>query len=165
MKTLFLMRHAKASPTLGNVSDAERPLLEEGRAAAERVGTFLKTESIPVDIAICSTAARAKETCEIVLRAAGIGYEVNCEQRIYDGGTVSLLEVISEAEDSQQTLLLVGHNPVLEDLVRELTGQIISLSPATLIEISLKLKDWGEVVGAKGHLNRVVRAKDLPSVD
>ena len=161
MKTLFLMRHAKASPAQGNQADIDRTLLVEGRAAAERVGKLLKSERVSIDFAVSSPAARAQETCEIVLRAAGIDLDVRLEQRIYDGGTVSLVEVISETGDRRNALLLVGHNPVLEDLVNVLTGQIVQLAAGSLTEITLEQNSWGEVGGAQGQLKRVIRPADL----
>lgn len=155
------MRHAKASPAQGNQADSDRPLLAEGRAAAERVGKLLKSERLLVDSAVSSPAARAQETCEMVLRAAGIDLDVHLEQPIYDGGTVSLLEVISKTEDRRNTLLLVGHNPVLEDLVNVLTGQMVQLAAGALTEITLEQNSWSEVGGGQGQLKRVVRPADL----
>lgn len=144
-------------------SDLDRPLVEAGKEASARIGQFLKTENLAIDLAFCSTAARARETCEIVLQAAETALDVKCEQRIYDGGTPSLLKVISEAEDRQNSVLLVGHNPVLEDLVSVLTGQNVQLSPATLVQITLGLNGWSEIDRAKGQLERVVRPADLPA--
>lgn len=147
----------------GDQSDFDRPLLDEGRTAAKRVGNFLKTENLIVDVACSSPAARAQETCRMVLQEAENDLDVRLEQRIYDGGSVSLLEVISEAEGTRNTLLLVGHNPVLEDLVKLLTGQMVQLPAASLTEITFALNSWAEVPGAHGQLKRVVRPADLQS--
>lgn len=162
MRILLLMRHAKASPSKAGLGDIDRPLLDEGRNAAERVGKFLKSEKLAIDLALSSTAVRARETLEAVLQGAAVSLTIRTDQRLYDGGPSRLLEVLSEIDDNLKTILLVGHNPVLEDLVSELTGQNAQLAPATLTIITLDLSEWIEVVGAKARLDRVVRAADLP---
>ncbi|MEP6637459.1 MAG: histidine phosphatase family protein [Acidobacteriota bacterium] len=161
MKTLLLMRHAKAVPSKGGLADFDRALLAQGRMAAAQVGDVLKSENVQVDVALSSPAARARETIETVLQAAGLSVEVRYDQRLYEGGTADLLEVISEMEDDASNLLLVGHNPVLEELVAALTGQAVQLSPGTLAKINLDLKNWRSIGKTKGTLDRVVRPQEL----
>lgn len=161
MKTLLLMRHAKASPSVPGVADFDRPLLEEGRIAAALVGSFLKREQFTIDEAISSPAVRARETIESVLLAAGVSLEVHADQRLYEGGSLLLLEVVSEIDDYLETVLLVGHNPVLEDLVQHLTGERVHLSPATLTHMECDAEKWSEIHTAEHKLRKVVRAKDL----
>ena len=155
------MRHAKASPSTAGVADFDRPLLEVGRVAAALVGSLLERETLTVDMAICSPALRARETIESVLQAAGMSLNVRADQRLYEGGALLLLEVLSKVDDDLQTVLLVGHNPVLEDLVHHLTGGSVHLSPATLTHIEFDARKWSEIHAATNKLCRVVRAKDL----
>ena len=161
MKTLMLMRHAKASPSVPGVADFDRPLLEEGRMAAALVGSFLKREQFTIDVAISSPAVRARETIESVLQAAGMSLEVQVDQRLYEGGSLLLLEVLSEIDDDLEAVLLVGHNPVLEDLVQHLTGESVHLYPATLTHVESDAGKWSEIHAATHKLRSVVRAKDL----
>lgn len=161
MRTLLLMRHAKASASTAGIADVDRPLLDEGRDAAARVGAFLKRENLRLDVALSSSAIRAQETIESVLRAAGSSLKVRPDQRLYDGGSLRLIEVLSEVDDNLETILLVGHNPVLEDLVQHLTGESVHLSPATLTHVELVTEKWSEIDAAKNKLRRVVRAKEL----
>lgn len=155
------MRHAKASPSTAGVSDFDRPLVEEGRVGAARVGSFLKREKFKVDEAISSPAIRARETIESVLQAAGMSLKVRADQRLYEGGSLALLEVLAEVDNDLQTVLLVGHNPVLEDFVQHLTGESVHLSPATLTHVELDVEEWSEIHAATNKLCRVVRARDL----
>ena len=155
------MRHAKASPSTAGIADVDRPLLDEGRDAAARVGAFLKREKLTVDVALSSSAVRAQETIESVLRSAGIALKVRTDQRIYDGGSFRLLEVLSEVDDNLKTVLLVGHNPVLEDLVQHLTEVSVHLSPATLTQVELADEKWSAIPAGRNKLLRVVRAKEL----
>lgn len=155
------MRHAKASPNIAGVADFDRPLLEEGREAAALVGSFLTREKFRVDLAICSPAARARETIESVLESAGISLKVRADQRLYEGGSLLLLEVLSEVEDDLQTVLLVGHNPVLEQVVQQLTGESVHLSAGSLCHVELNAAKWSEIHAAVHKLSRVVRPQDL----
>ena len=163
MKTLLLMRHAKASPSQAGVSDSDRPLLDEGRDAAERIGNFIKMERLTVDAALSSPAVRARQTIDAVLHAAGMSLKVHGDERLYEGGPLRLLEVLSEVDDSRNSVLLVGHNPVLEEFVQLLTGETIHLSPGTLAQIDIDATQWSGIGEMKSMLRRVVRPKELPT--
>ncbi len=161
MKTLLLMRHAKAAPSTAGVADFDRPLLEEGRAAAALVGSFLKREKFTVNVALSSPAVRARETIESVLQAAALSLEVRTDERLYEGGALLLLEVLARVEDDLRTVLLLGHNPVLEEVVQQLTGESVHLSAGALTHIELDAVKWSEIHAAKHKLCRVVRPQEL----
>lgn len=161
MKILLLMRHAKASPSDAGVADVDRSLVEEGRVAAERIGKFLKTENLTLDNVLSSSATRARETAAAVLLAAGVTLEVRSDQRLYEAGPLRLLEVISELKDDINTVLLVGHNPALEDLLQILTGRAEHMSPGTIARIDLKDSTWSQAVKENGTLEWIVRPKEL----
>lgn len=161
MKTLLLMRHAKASTSQTGLADIDRSLLDEGRDAAERIGKFLKRESLKVEAALSSPAVRARQTIDGVLRAAEISLEVRTDHRLYEGGQLRLLEVLSEVDANLNSVLLVGHNPVLEEFVQLLTGETVSLSPGTLAQLDLEVTQWSEIGETKNTVRRVVRPKEL----
>jgi phosphohistidine phosphatase len=160
-RTLLLMRHAKASPTISGVSDFERPLLAEGRNAAALVGSFIKREQLAIDYALSSPAVRARETIESVLEAAELSLNVNTDQRLYEGGPQHLAEALAEVDSDLSVVLLVGHNPVLEDLVQLLTGERVHLSPGTLTQVEVVATGWSEIGSVENKLRRVVRPKEL----
>lgn len=127
MKTLYLLRHGKSSwddsadgPAL---DDHDRPLAPRGEKAAERVGHYLKEHKAHIDLALCSTALRAEDTLRRVLTAMdGAAFPVEYERGLYLCGAHVLLERLRDAPDSAASLMLVGHNPDLHDLTRDLTG-------------------------------------------
>ena len=160
MKTLLLMRHAKASPSATGMADFDRPLVDEGRVAARRIGKSLKGE-IQVDAALSSTAARTRETIETVLQSAAMPIDTRYDQRIYDGGPLCVVEVISEIDNDSNAVLLVGHNPALEDLLQVLTGEDVHLSPGTLAKIDLEVNEWSEVGPGSGVIDKILRPKEL----
>ena len=164
-RTLLLMRHAKTSPSTGGVSDSDRPLLAEGKDAAARVGAFIKREQFAVDFALSSPALRARETIDSVLAAAGLTLNVNTDQRLYEGGPQLLVEVLADVDNDLRGVLLVGHNPVLEDLIHLLTGERVHLSPGTLAQVEVAATGWSEVGSAKNKLRRVLRPKELSKDD
>lgn len=155
------MRHAKASPSHASVSDFDRPLLDEGRDAAKRIGEFLSREMLTVDAAVTSPAIRARQTIDVALQAAGMFLEARADDRLYEGGPLLILEVLSEVNSSLNSVLLVGHNPVLEEFVQLLTGETVNLSPGTLAQVDLEASKWGEIGETKNTLRRVVRPKEL----
>jgi phosphohistidine phosphatase len=161
MKSLFLLRHAKTAPALFGQDDSDRPLTAEGRQAAERIGEFIAKDGLTITAALCSPALRARETIDLVLSAAELSLVPTFYSTIYEGGPLALLELIAEVEDDAEDLLVVGHNPALEDLQTILTGQSAHFSPGTLAKIVFETEKWGEIGSAKGTLQRIVSPKDL----
>lgn len=149
MKTLLLLRHARPSRNSPTGRDFDRPLVEEGRAAAQLVGQLLRRRQLSPDLILCSPAIRARQTIELVIEAAGVTSRLLFEERIFEAGVEQLIELISEvSEDETDMLLLVGHNPGLEELIARLTGTPTSMLPATLARIDLDIATWDELRAA-----------------
>jgi phosphohistidine phosphatase len=161
IKTLFLLRHAKASPTVAGVTDFDRPLHEQGKKAAELIGQLLSSRGVTLDLILSSPAVRARETIEFVMQAAGLTTELRYDQRIYEGGPVQLLEIISDIQDDRHPVMMVGHNPSFEELVQVLTGQAEHLSAGALAKIVFATATWREIQEKKGRLDWVVQPKEL----
>ena len=156
MKTLFLLRHAKAeNPTTG-LADLDRALNGRGRNEAQAIGTLLKKQDQKFDLVLCSTAARARQTTELVLAAAELAANVRYDRRIYEAGPLRLLEVISEIEEDPSTVLLVGHNPAMEELLKILTGSLEQMATGTMAKIELSV-EWSQALEGKGTLDLIVK--------
>jgi phosphohistidine phosphatase len=112
MRKLILLRHAHAESATPGQSDRDRPLSREGLAEAEAAGRWLKDHGHVPDRILCSPAARTLQTLEQVLLALGY-IEQRTEPRIYEATPGTLLQVADEHRDCR-SLLLVGHNPGLE---------------------------------------------------
>ena len=156
MKTLFLLRHAKASSGSSTLPDFERPLNEQGRTQARLVGRYLKRQQIAPDLVLGSPAVRVRQTTDIVAATAGLTSEISFDVRIYEASCRRLFEVLSEIDEKNRHVLLVGHNPGLEELLRQLTGRFESLSTATLAMVSLSGSTWTSVADHAGHLDWLV---------
>ena len=161
MKDLLLMRHAKSSWKDAKLADFERPLNDRGRKAAALMGKYIAKENISIDLVVSSPAVRARQTIEQMLRAAKRSVELRFDQLIYEATSTRLLEVISQVEDERKSVLLVGHNPGMEEFLATLVGGEQHMPTASLAIISLQSKKWDKVSGSKADLTAFIKAKDL----
>ncbi len=117
MKTLYLLRHAKSSWNDSSLRDFDRPLNDRGRADAPVIGKHLASEDLGDPLLICSPALRTRETAQLVLLNANLHVDPRFDERIYEASLRDLLQVVSETDDARETLILIGHNPGLEELL------------------------------------------------
>ena len=171
MKKLTLLRHAKSGWDDPVSRDFDRPLNAKGKRAAARVGQYLRAQDIHFDHVVASPAVRVVETIEHLAEGTGELMAPAWDKRIYLASAVSLLDVVQEADDAYESLLLVGHNPGLEDLVLMLVpdrpedaarDQVEEKFPtASVAEISFPVERWEDVRPNGGELSRFVRPRDL----
>jgi phosphohistidine phosphatase len=126
-RTLVVVRHAK-SDWQHDLADEERPLAPRGRREAPLIGPWVATHVGELDLVICSTAVRARQT----LALSGLSGMVKYDERVYAASYQDLMSVVDEVSDDVTKLALVGHNPGLSDLVRILTNEPIELKTAAV---------------------------------
>jgi phosphohistidine phosphatase len=160
MKTLLILRHAKSSWDNPDSSDFDRPLNQRGLETAPFIGNLMCEKDLRVDLILSSPARRARETTMLVREAAGFDAEIRYDERIYEASPITLLHILAETEDEFDAVLLVGHNPGLEGLIKILTGGGLSMPTAALAEIVLEIDFWSKIAADGGKLNFVVRPKD-----
>ena len=169
MRTLTLLRHAKSGDDGLVARDFDRRLNAKGRRAARAIGAYLKGEGLRFDAVVASPAVRVVETLEEVGTGYGTALAPTWERRIYLAALDDLLDVVRDAPEEAERLLLAGHNPGLEQLVLALVpgsdrtrGEVEEKYPtASLAEIALDVAGWGEVAPGTGRLVRFVRPRDL----
>ena len=120
-RTIVLLRHAKAD--WPQVPDHERPLAERGRQDAPAAGRRLTDDGIAPDLALCSTAARTRETWKLAAHEMSHRPRTVYEERIYDASLGDLLALLGETPDDIGSLLLIGHNPGMHALADALSGE------------------------------------------
>ncbi|HZE71658.1 MAG TPA: histidine phosphatase family protein [Pyrinomonadaceae bacterium] len=162
MKTLYLLRHAKSSWKDETLLDIERPLNGRGRRASHIIGNFLKREKIVPDLVLSSSAVRARQTTDIVMAAAKLITDLRFDERIYEADPGRLLEVVKQIEKSKKIVLLVGHNPGLEEFLMLLTGSDETMPTGALTKVVLKASNWAAIGDRGGTLEWIVRPKKLP---
>ena len=120
-RTLVLFRHAKSA--WPDVPDHERPLANRGIRAAPVMGRWLRDAGLVPDLVLCSTARRARETWQFAQAGLAASPPVTFDGRIYAAAPADLLAVIREVPPATGTLLLIGHNPSIEDLALMLVSR------------------------------------------
>ncbi|MDI4664153.1 histidine phosphatase family protein [Xanthobacter autotrophicus] len=173
MRRLILLRHAKSDWPDG-IADPERPLAQRGRMAAPRIGTYIAHEQLVPDRVLVSPARRTRETWDLVAAQLPPVKVVASEPRIYDAATARLLSVVREQPREAHSLMLVGHNPGLQDLAEMLvsSGAASHLSrmaekfpTGALAVIDLPVDEWCDVAPATARLDRFVTPRELPGND
>jgi phosphohistidine phosphatase len=119
-RQLVLLRHAKSE--WPDVADHERPLAERGRRDAPAVGRWLRTADITPDLVVCSSARRARETWKLASPELRAKVPTRYEQRVYDASPGELIVLVNETPEDVRTLLVIGHNPTVQQLAVSLAG-------------------------------------------
>jgi phosphohistidine phosphatase len=121
-RTLLVLRHAKTEDSRPGSKDSERRLTPDGERHALGVGDYLRTEGITVDTVLCSSAARARQTFDLLKLGDQLDPDrVEIADRFYNAGTDTLINAVRELPDDCNVALLVGHAPGAPGVVYELT--------------------------------------------
>ena len=130
-RTLLVLRHAKTEDTRPGSKDSERRLTPEGERHALEVGDYLRTQGITVDTVLCSSAARARQTLDLLKLGDQLDPErVEIADRFYNAGTDTLINAVRELPDDSHVALLVGHAPGAPGVVYELADPTSSTPEA-----------------------------------
>ncbi|MGL4543917.1 MAG: SixA phosphatase family protein [Polymorphobacter sp.] len=168
MKKLILLRHAKSvEDPVGR--DFDRPLNRRGKRAGIRMGQWFADEGVHFDAVLASPALRVRATIEAVEQGIGFALAPKFEPRIYLASAATLLEVVQATDDAAASLLLVGHNPGLEDLVLILAAEgdalraqaEIKYPTATIAVLEVDVARWADVDEGRARLRHFVRPRDL----
>jgi phosphohistidine phosphatase len=146
-RTLVVIRHAK-SDWQHDLVDEERPLAPRGRREAPLIGPWVTANAGEVDLVICSTAVRTRETLALSgLTPATVTYD----GRVYAATYQELMSVVDEVPDEVTTAALVGHNPGLSDLVRTLTNEPLELKTSAVAVLTWR-GGWPDVWSRRASL-------------
>jgi phosphohistidine phosphatase len=122
MKRLFLLRHAKSSWEDSELADHDRPLAARGRRAAKLMRGHMLREGITPGLVLCSSSRRTVETLGRIAPALDEAVPTLIEQDLYAASAERLLDRLRAVEDDVESVLLIGHNPAIEDLALTLAG-------------------------------------------
>ncbi|WP_417620989.1 SixA phosphatase family protein [Parasphingorhabdus sp.] len=171
MKKLTLLRHAKSSWDDPVDRDFDRPLNKKGKRAAAVMGNFIRRNGLTFDQILASPAVRVIETLEHVEEASGLAMEPTWDRKIYLASSATLLDVLRGANADAGHILMVGHNPGLEDLIFDLVpddgssparNEVETKYPtAALAEMTLAIDSWAGITEKCGALDRFTRPRDL----
>ena len=170
MKTLSLLRHAKSSWDDPVQRDYDRPLNARGKRAARTIGQWMARQRLAFDAVIASSATRVQEPLAFVGEGRGEPFDPIWDKRIYMASAASLFDIVRETGDDIGHLLLVGHNPGLEELLLLATeGEQSPLRAeaeekyptATFATLVFDVDGWDAIEESKARLACFTRPRDL----
>ena len=162
-KRLALVRHAKSSWADPGIIDHDRPLSSRGRRAALLVGGHLRQVGLRPDLVLCSSATRAQETLELLQLPTGS--EVLIDGELYAAPAGVLLARLRQVPAEVTCVLLIGHNPGIE----ELAGMLVAVGTplpekfptAAVADLSLPIRTWRELDAGSGELSAFITPRSL----
>lgn len=166
-RELLVLRHAKSSWDTDARTDFERPLAKRGRRDAPRMGLWVRENDLVPDHVVSSPAKRAVETVRLALAEMGVDEAaVVWEDEVYDSDASILLDVLAACPDDRRRVLLVGHNPSLEDLVAHLADGVDvpsggKLFPTAALAHFAMPDDWRQLRRGCAELLALVRPRTL----
>jgi phosphohistidine phosphatase len=162
MRELLLMRHAKSSWDEPALRDHDRPLNRRGQLDAARIGRLLRDEGIAPDVVAFSTAERASQTVELLIDGLDEAVDARVVPELYLASPQDCVQVASSIPSECQRLLIVAHNPGLEELVASLSGRAERFPTAALARFEVDLDDWGTLsLSTPARMTALWRPKEL----
>ena len=171
-KTIYLARHAKSSWKSHAQTDFDRPLSKRGMKNAEKMGVELAKLNWMPECIISSPALRASQTCHILCENIGFPSDhIVWSRDIYAAYMVTLLHALSREPETTKSVMLVGHNPAIEDLLLHLCGEAIwkdhaqkngkLFTTGNIAKISVD-NTWKSLAMGGAKLAQLLRPKELP---
>ncbi len=146
MKTLYLMRHAKASKEMDKYSDIERPLTNQGVEDVKRIGKLLNQQNLQIRNIVSSPALRTKESSYVLAKELGLTENhIHINEELYEADLTSMEESVYTLPDEWDHALLVGHNPSISQFAASLVTIQESMPTCGFIAIGLNIDKWTDL--------------------
>jgi phosphohistidine phosphatase len=161
LKTLYLLRHAKAESAHARENDFDRKLAERGREACQDVGEYMKAKNYLPQLVLSSSSARTTETFALVMQAAGIAPAHQFEKTLYLATADDVLRHIHLVSPDVESLLMIGHNPGMHHIALILAepkssdlhvNLELKYPTASLTVLCFNVDSWTEVSSGMGEL-------------
>lgn len=169
-KYLYLLRHAKASSDTSTLADHERPLAPRGRRAAALLAEHFDRSDIRPEMILCSSATRTRQTLEPIATSMGLAERVHVDPGLYGATAEEVLSRLRAVDGQVTSVLVVGHNPGLQDLAvalagddRETVGRLRwHFPPGTLVTVTAG-DTWRQLSPATAQVTSVIIPDQLPT--
>jgi len=164
VKKLYLLRHAKAAAAAVGDADRERPLTERGQRAARALARWMAEKRLEPELILCSSATRTRQTLALILPSFARARQVLYEDALYLADARGLLARLRQVPASVASVLLVGHNPGLEELAAQLAGGSRRLGdglPTGALVVFELAADWDEAGDKAARFVGLVTPKEL----
>ena len=172
MRTLLLLRHAKSSWDTPELDDHARPLNLRGVRAAQQMAVYLHEEGLQPNLVLCSSACRTQQTLDALRPVLGETVDVHIEDGLYGASSAEILRRLRLVEPAISSVMVIGHNPGLEDLAVELASDG---APAALTQLRTKFPTaalaildagrdtWARLSPGQAYLSEIVLPRHLSS--
>jgi phosphohistidine phosphatase len=174
MPTLSLFRHAKSSWADPMLGDFDRPLAPRGEKAAAAMGAFIAAEGLMPDLILCSGSARTRQTLALASQDWPSQPGIRYEDALYHATVPAMLAQLRAAPDDKRHVMMVGHNPGMQDFALQLVGGgkaadlrelARKFSSGALAVVAFRtVEHWRDIKPGDGHLTLFKRPRDLGSV-
>lgn len=166
MKILYIIRHAKSSWEQEDIDDMVRPLNDKGKTASLVLGNWLKHQKIKPNYVITSPATRALHTTINICSWVEFPISnMDIDQRIYFGNGKSISEKLITLDESAKSIdkvFLIGHEPILSELIHKLTKDVLDKFPTgALYSVSWNVETWAEAMQQLGSKVDFITPKSL----
>jgi phosphohistidine phosphatase len=157
--TLLILRHAKAVPKDPDSSDHERSLDSLGKDDALRMGEMIRDKGMVPCVIISSTALRAKATAELVAKGCKYEGDLVLDHSLYEANPKDYLDIIERISDGYSSVLIIGHNPTIEETIQMLTDSsdvLVTIPSCALAHLSIPVEQWSDIRSIKNKTAHVV---------
>ena len=164
-KTLYLLRHAQSVERQAGQSDLDRELTPVGTKETFQIGAFLHREKIQPEVIYCSTAERARMTAQLISDTIKLDVEkIIPDEELSQASVRTFLEFVTQLDNAYDSVMCVGHNPVISYLAEYLTDAEIGVLPTTgLVAIKLGIDSWQNVEKGRGEVSLTITPGMLDS--
>ena len=148
MKEILIFRHAKTEKREGDMKDFERKLTDRGRKDVKKIGKDLAKRRALPDLLLSSRAVRAQETADIFAESSGFNGEMQYLDELYQAYPGDYLRLCAEYGRDYKRIMIVGHNPEIEDFLESLTGHTDKVKTCEINRLSIDIETWSEAATA-----------------
>jgi phosphohistidine phosphatase len=167
MKRLYLLRHAKSSWDDPTLADHDRPLAPRGRRAAKVMAEHARRERIAPELVLCSPSRRTRQTLTLIAPGLEEGTDVQIKPELYAATAADLLEALRKVPDEVESVMLIGHNPGIQDLALSLArdrpeiARVRGKFPTAALATLELTASWRELAPRTAELVSFVKPKEL----
>ncbi len=169
---LFLFRHAKSSWDQPDLTDHDRPLNDRGINAASLMGTEMAKRALAPELVVCSTSRRTRQTLDLWLAASKIKPDIIFAENLYHASPSVMLDIVKKTTGTYRGLMLLGHNPGMEQFAMQLSADLSSKSAKAMMEkfptaalavFDLPNKNWADTEPGTGELISYLMPRQIMS--
>ena len=162
MKKIYFIRAAKAEGFASGISDYERSLKPKGLKEIKTIGSYLALQNISIDVILSSYSMRAQETVVELDKILSFDTKKQFLEELYYKPYEEVFDIIMAQDDEDNTLLIVGHYPQLNELINALSSELINNIPNMgVVSLEFDINEWSDLKNSKAKLDFFIYPKQF----